>query len=518
MYVSLTGPLSEAVSQVLHQAVAQRFASRVRAQDFTLWGADAEAEASIRLEWALDPSPGFSLIDAVEVLREELAARGVTRFILCGMGGSSLAPEVLSSGARTSLTILDSTHPDVVAPLLASDLTHTAVIVSSKSGGTLETDSQRRALEAAFLEQNIDPAQRIIVVTDPGSPLEDASIAAGYRVFQGIRHVGGRFSALSPFGLVPGTLIGADTRQLLLDASRAWLTCVNDSLENPGLRLGAALAVQENHRNKILLRPFPDHPGLGDWIEQLVAESTGKVGTGLLPVVDSTLASAPDAVSVGPAGSGSDIELEGTLGEHFMVWQFATAFACHVLGVNAFDQPNVESAKIAARSLLSGDAGSPLATASVPGGDIWQSLPSGEPAGDWDALSRRVYDAVGPQQYLALCVFGGVAARERWSGVVASVGALMQRPVTLGVGPRYLHSTGQLHKGGIRQGVFLIVVERPAQIAEIPGRDFDFGTLVGAQAQGDATVLADTGQPVFVAWTNTSVDTEDLIRALSRLG
>lgn len=516
MRVALTGPLSETVREALNQAVAQRFASRLHAQDSTLWGSDAEAEASIRLEWALHPSLGAPLIDAVEALQEELTQLGVTRFILCGMGGSSLAPEVLSSGAPAPLIILDSTHPDVVAPLLTSDLTHTAVIVSSKSGGTLETDSQRRALEAAFLAQNIDPAKRIVVVTDPGSPLDEASLAQGHRVFHGISHIGGRYSALSPFGLVPGTLIGADTRSLLVDASKAWSACVDDSLDNPGLILGAALAVQESQRNKVLLRPFPDHPGLGDWIEQLVAESTGKLGTGLLPVVDSTLTSAPDALSVGPTGSGSDIEVEGTLGEHFMVWQFATAFACHLLGVNAFDQPNVESAKIAARSLLSGEAGSPLGAASVPGGNIWQSLPSDKPAGDWDALARRVQDAVGSDQYLALCVFGGHAARERWSSVVTSLESTLQRPVTLGIGPRYLHSTGQLHKGGMRQGVFLVVVEQPSQTVAIPGRDFDFGALIRAQAQGDASVLADTGQPVFVAWTNTVGDTEDLIRALSR--
>lgn len=516
MRLSLSGPLLQAVGEALEAAVSQQFASRLHAQDSTLWGSDAQPEAAIRLEWALDPSPGLTLIGEVEKLREEFASQGVTRFILCGMGGSSLAPEVISRGAQGALTILDSTHPDVLAPLLATDLTSTAVIVSSKSGGTVETDSQSRALEAAFIEQGIDPAERMMVVTDPGSPFSETAGAKGFRVFHGIAHIGGRFSALSPFGLVPGTLVGADTRQLLEDASVAWAQCVVDSADNPSLLLGAALAVQEDSKNKVLLQNFPDHPGLGDWIEQLVAESTGKDGTSLLPVVGSTLEHAPDVLKVGPIGSGSDIELEGTLGEHFMVWQFATAFASHLLEVNAFDQPNVESAKVAARSLLSGTVGSPLQGVSVPGGEIWQSTPAEQAATGWDELAQRVMHAVGATGYLAFCVFGGPDARARWTIAAVAAEATIQRPVTLGVGPRYLHSTGQLHKGGNPQGVFLVVVERPAQAVDIPGREFDFNTLVLAQARGDAAVLAATGQPVFVAWTDTPGDTESLIRAFSR--
>lgn len=518
MDISLTAPLSETVREAINRAVSERFASRLHAQDATLWGRAAEAEASIRMAWALDPSPGFELIAEVEQLREKLAHQGVTRFILCGMGGSSLGPEVLSRGADAGLVVLDSTHPDVLWPLISADLGDAAVIVSSKSGGTVETDSQRRVLEAAFIAQNIDPAKRIIVVTDPGSPLGQRAVARGYAVFNGNPHIGGRFSALSAFGLVPGTLMGADTQVLLRDAVEAWALCVQDSPENPGLILGAALAVQADQRTKVLLRSFPDHPGLGDWVEQLVAESTGKGGVSLLPVVGSSLSTAPDALSVGPAGSASDIELAGSLGAHFMVWQFATAFACHLLGVNAFDQPNVESAKVATRSLLSSGATHSISGASLPGGEVWQSLPAAKPASDWDELAERLLSQVGENQYLALCVFGGPNTSSRWSEVVRTLEARTHRPVTLGVGPRYLHSTGQLHKGGRPEGVFLIVCEKPSRTVVIPDMDFDCGTLLLAQAQGDATVLAGTGQPVFVAWTNTQKDTENLMAALEKSG
>ena len=518
MDISLTAPLSETVREAIDRAVSEGFASRLHAQDVTLWGRAAEAEASIRMAWALDPSPGFELIAEVEQLREQLARQGVTRFILCGMGGSSLAPEVLSRSANAGLVVLDSTHPDVLWPIISADLADAAVIVSSKSGGTLETDSQHRVLEAALVSQNIDPAKRMIVVTDPGSPLEESAAARGYAVFNGNPNIGGRFSALSAFGLVPGTLIGADTGGLLRDAAAAWALCVEDSPENPGLVLGAALAAQAHQRTKMLLRSFPDHLGLGDWVEQLVAESTGKDGVGLLPVVGSSLATAPDSLSVGPIGSASDIELAGSLGAHFMVWQFATAFACHLLGVNAFDQPNVESTKAATRSILSTGITNSLVGTSLPGGEVWQSLPAAKPASDWDELVERLLSQVGENQYLALCVFGGPNASSRWSGVVKTLEATTHRPVTLGVGPRYLHSTGQLHKGGRPEGVFLMVCEKPSRTVVIPGVDFDCGTLLLAQAQGDATVLAETGQPVFVAWTNTQQDTENLMAALQQSG
>ena len=508
----------EATRDIVADAVSRSFASKVHRQDHTLWGPEAESEASIRLAWALDPSPGFEVIAEVVKLREELASHGVTDFIVCGMGGSSLAPEVMAFGAEAKLTVLDSTHSDVISPLLSKDLANTAVIVSSKSGSTVETDSQRRAFEDAFLGQGIDPAGRIIVVTDPGSPLDAVSQASGYRVFHGNPHIGGRFSALSAFGLVPGTLSGVDTDTMLADAVEVWRRCVQDTPDNPGLVLGAALGALWHRRNKILLREFPDQPGLGAWIEQLVAESTGKNTKSLLPVVGSTLDSLDDALSVGPGGSAAEIQIEATLGEHFMVWQFATAFACTLLQVNPFDQPNVESAKLAARSLLENTTGSSLPSSPVPGGSIWQSKKSGESPTSFDELTTRLVDELGSRQYLALLVFGGQDAARRWDGVSRALEKRTARPVTLGVGPRYLHSTGQLHKGGTPEGLFLLVIEKSSRSVGIPGRDFDFTTLLEAQAEGDATVLAETGQPVWVVWVNTPEDSNALRTALSSTG
>jgi len=512
--VSLGTTLHQKTQHLVAQAVKDGFASRLKDLDSTLWGPEAQEEASIRLEWAMDPSPGFELIGVVQQLREQLVADGITRFILCGMGGSSLAPEVMAQQFDVPLVVLDQTHPDVLASLVNSDLSDAAVIVSSKSGGTVETDSQRRALAAAFVRQGIDPVSRIIVVTDPGSPLDLSSRESGYRVFAGNPHIGGRFSALSAFGLVPGTLIGGDTESLLADAVGAWEECFVDSPENPALLLGAGIAAGGDVRNKLLLKQFPQHPGLGDWIEQLVAESTGKQGKGIVPVVESSQKALNNAVSIGPQGSTSDIEIEATLGQHFVLWMVATAFACQILGVNPFDQPNVESAKVATRALLSGGTRNRLESQAVQGGAIWQSATRDRPITEFADVSRAVLELLEPHGYLALLVFGGDGARSRWAPVAARLETQANRPVTLGVGPRYLHSTGQLHKGGKPEGVYLIVVEKPEQTVAIEGREFDFGTLMQAQAEGDATVLAATGQPVLVVWTETPDDTQKLMDAL----
>jgi len=400
--------------------------------------------------------------------------------------------------------------------LVNSDLSDAAVIVSSKSGGTVETDSQRRALEAAFIRQGIDPVSRIIVVTDPGSPLELSSRESGYRVFAGNPHVGGRFSATSAFGVVPGTLIGGNTESLLTEAVAAWRACVENTSDNPALLLGAGMAAGWETQNKLLLRGFDNHPGLGDWIEQLVAESTGKDSRGLVPVVGSAHHALDDSVSFGPVGSRSDVEIDATLGEHFVLWMFATAFACHILGVNPFDQPNVESAKVATRALLSDHLNKSLEGHVIHGGAVWQSSLTTTPITDFSGIKQAALDSLEPHGYLALLVFGGRDAHPRWAPVAAALEAASGRPVTLGVGPRYLHSTGQLHKGGKPEGVFLIVVERPQKIVPIEGREFDFGTLIEAQAEGDATVLAKTGQPVFVVWTDTPADTQNLMNELAR--
>ncbi|HBR89549.1 MAG TPA: glucose-6-phosphate isomerase, partial [Microbacterium sp.] len=289
-HLHLSGHVEEAVERTLPGLVSSLVASALTAGDDSLWGATAQAEASRRLGWVQAVSTSRPLVPEILALREELVAHGTTRIVLAGMGGSSLAPEVIAQTAGVPLTILDSTAPGQVLAAIDGDaeaggLDRTVLVVSSKSGSTIETDSALRAFDAAFRDVGIDPAERIVVVTDPGSPLEAASGSAGYRTFTADPTVGGRYSALTAFGLVPAGLAGVDIVELLDEAEATLLEVAIDDPGNPALVLAAAIAGGEPRRDKLGLVTDGTHiVGLPEWIEQLIAESTGKQGTGILPV------------------------------------------------------------------------------------------------------------------------------------------------------------------------------------------------------------------------------------------
>ena len=284
--VLASGPAADAVTRHVPQLVADRFASKLFAKDATLWGPEAESESAVRLSWVSLWRSSRPLVGEVAALRDHLAEQGVDHVVLCGMGGSSLAPEVICATAGVELTVLDSSNPDYVRTALCDRLDRAVVVVSSKSGSTVETDSQRRAYESAFTSAGIDPTQRIVVVTDPGSPLDKDARAAGYRVINADPHVGGRYSALTAFGLVPSGLAGVDLEKLLDEAESVADLLADDDEANPALRLGAVLAGTNPLRDKlILVDDGCGITGFADWAEQLIAESTGKNGTGVLPVV-----------------------------------------------------------------------------------------------------------------------------------------------------------------------------------------------------------------------------------------
>ena len=515
--VSATGAAADAVGSLVPKLVEQQFASRLFDRDATLWGPAAEAEASIRLAWVDLHRTSRPLLGEIAAMRGELLGEGLDHVVLCGMGGSSLAPEVICAAAGVELTVLDSSHPDQVRAALSDRLDRTVVVVSSKSGSTVETDSQRRAYEDAFRRAGIDPSRRIVVVTDPGSPLDKEAREAGYRVVNADPDVGGRYSALTAFGLVPSGLAGADVAALLEDADAVADLLAEDHAGNPALRLGAALAGTTPLRDKlVLVDENSGIPGFADWAEQLIAESTGKQGTGLLPVVvadatDPEVALPPSDATVvrlvghdvdpvdEPPGDGSDVWVSGPLGPQLLLWEVATAVAGQVLGINPFDQPDVESAKKAARRLLEGSPDRPPADFTDGGVEV-RSLGAGFGGGPdtlsaaVDALLSQLDPATG---YLAVMAYLDRGAVPRVADVRRTLALRTQRPVTFGWGPRFLHSTGQFHKGGPKTGVYLQITADPHEDLPVPGRDFSFGTLVAAQAAGDARVLADLGRPVL---------------------
>lgn len=531
--IHASGPARVAIDEVVPGLVRDLVASRLTGADSTLWGPAAEAEASIRLGWVEAVSVSRPLVPEIVALRDDLRAQGVTRVVLAGMGGSSLAPEVIAQTAGVPLTILDSTAPGQVLSALDDGLQETVLVVSSKSGSTVETDSQRRAFEAAFRDLGIDPATRIVVVTDPGSPLEAAAREAGYRVFTADPNVGGRYSALTAFGLVPSGLAGVDIDELLDEAEASLLEVAVDSAENPALRLAAAIAATSPRRDKLGLITDGTHiKGLPDWIEQLIAESTGKDATGILPVVllpvSPELDSRPADLQIVRLVDDADefhlrerhqgeILVSGTLGAQFVVWEYATAIAGHLLGIDPFNQPDVESAKVAARGLLDARP-EPTAPVFVENGvEVRVSDPalaaSGTIEGVLDALWARLAD----DGYVSIQAYVNRLDLPQLPGLRELVAADSGRPTTFGWGPRFLHSTGQYHKGGPAQGVYLQILERTDVDLEIPERPFTFGQLIEAQAAGDAAVLAEHGRPVVsLTITDSSADVLTLFEAAQK--
>ena len=532
------GAAAEAVARHVPDLVTDSFAGRLFSPDATLWGPEAEAAASVRLSWVGLPRSSRPLVGEIAALRDELRGRGLDRVVLCGMGGSSLAPEVICAAAGVDLTVLDSSAPDQVRAATAEGLDRSVVVVSSKSGSTVETDSQRRAFEHAFTKAGIDPADRIVIVTDPGSPLDTEARAAGYRVVNADPDVGGRYSALTAFGLVPSGLAGVDVGDLLDQAEEVADLLAADDDANPGLRLGAAMAGTQPLRDKlVLVDDGSGLPGFAAWAEQLIAESTGKAGTGVLPVVvggtDSPEVAAPptDATVVRLVADGraddevvrtpavdSEVRVAGTLGAQLLLWEVATAVAGRLLRINPFDQPDVESAKNAARTLL--DSPPEQAAAGFTDGALSVTGAGGDWLGDAgtfvEALDHLVAQVDPDRGYLAVMVYLDREEHADLESVRESLAERVGRPVTFGWGPRFLHSTGQFHKGGPAVGCFLQVTGSPRDDLAIPGRSFGFDTLIAAQAAGDAQVLADTGRPVLqVHLENLTSGLPELRRALS---
>ena len=511
-----TGAAQAAIEAHVPTLVADAVASRIAAKDATLWGEAAQAEASIRLGWVDAALNSAALVPQILALRDELRAEGVNRIVLAGMGGSSLAPEVISATNGVELVVCDSTEPEMIAGILADRLATTALVVSSKSGSTVETDSQRRVFEQAFNDAGVDAARRIIVVTDPGSPMDAASRAAGYRaVFNADPNVGGRYSALTAFGLVPTGLAGVDIEAFLEEAAAAAEFLAEDDEDNIALALGAAMAGTDPLRNKLI---FSDEGsglvGFADWAEQLIAESTGKLSTGVLPVVveehgPETTNPAADLLQirlVADTGLLSDDDIDasaasvcvsGSLGAQMLLWEYATVVAGRLLGIDPFDQPDVEAAKIAARALLE------ATPEPVPAVLIEDAIEVRASAGLLDGVSdlsgavAALLTALPEDGYLSVQAYLDRFGDAAIESVRPALAAITNRPVTFGWGPRFLHSTGQFHKGGPRVGAYLQVTAESNMDLSIPDRPFTFGELISAQASGDANVLADLGRPVL---------------------
>lgn len=529
--ISIPTAWLDEIQPTLQDLVTDKVASRIGQKDFTLWGEPAESESRIRLGWVDAASSSLPLLAELADLRETLSAAGVNRIVLCGMGGSSLAPEVISKKYGMQLEILDSTSPEQLNEVISGGVQHTAVVVSSKSGSTVETDSQKKLFEDLFTRAGLAKTERIIVVTDPGSPMDQAAREDGYRVFNADPNVGGRYSALTAFGVVPSFLAGVPVEELLNQAeSTKYLA--EDSTENPALVLGALLArlpgVTE-HRDKVgILADQKSLPGFADWAEQLIAESTGKDAKGILPIAlnehsPELTANFGDVVLVTVSENENFSDpygalVTGSLAEQFMLWEYATAVASRLIQVNPFDQPDVESAKIAARGMLSNKA--------VLNPPAFTELGISATSLDFDierndsikSLLSKLLEKVHADGYVAVHAYLNRKSDLPVEKLVKLLVEKTNRPVTFGWGPRFLHSTGQYHKGGPRTGVFLQLVAETKDDLTVPTRDFSFAELIRAQAEGDGKVLADLGRPVLrLGLSNPKSDFVRLIELIEEI-
>lgn len=479
--------------------------SRLTRRDPNLWGEKASVEAKIRLNWVDLPETSRDLLPLLDALAAKYRNREV---ILCGMGGSSLAPEVIASTFKKELLVFDLTDPNYAAHALTRDLKNSVIVISSKSGSTIETAAQKAAMQAALLSQGLDPKAHIVVVTDPDSGLDIEARTEGYTVINADPNVGGRFSALTAFGLVPTALIGVDP-SLLLD-SAALLRRELEKTENLAIDLAYLLATQSNQF--VAFVDSSDFPGLTDWIEQLIAESTGKDQKGRLPVV---IGRANEAIGsrqmVITFSEGGDLQVRGELGEHFLLWEWATALLAVELNIDPFNQPNVTEAKVATSELLKEWHGKlPELTFGKLDGNVEVDSPS------LNAELRSLVDQ--PAKYLAILAYLDRKDDAKLIELRKILAEKSGKPVTFGWGPRFQHSTGQFHKAGQPNGSFLIITGNNDRDFEIPGREFTFQTLVMAQALGEFRALSARKYPVSrVHLHNRAFGISELIAAANAL-
>lgn len=530
------GGYQQAVDNAAKQAQEDNLITRIWEADHTVW-ADSPNEITNRLGWLHIAEDIQENIIRMMELRRTLLDDGYTNVLLLGMGGSSLAPEVfrktfgVNEAHGLELDVLDSTDPDYVAAYeQALDLNKTAFIVATKSGGTAETLSFYKYFynRTAEIVGTDNVGAHFIAITDPGSKLETIAKDRNFRaMFLNDPNIGGRYSALSYFGMLPATLLGVDIHEILERAQKSTAACASyiEPLNNDGALLGLAMGeLAKAGRDKLTFITSAELESFGDWVEQLIAESTGKAGKGILPVVGETVA-APDAYGNDRVFVYMRLKDDNThddaiavlrdaghpiitvvlndlydLGEQFFLWEMATAVSGHVLSINPFDQPNVERAKVRAREMITAYTESgklPEQEAAVEDGDItvygetssrkahtaFSAFLDDLKAGDYVSLQAYVHPTEETTEALQAL---RLAIRDKKN--VAT---------TVGYGPRFLHSTGQLHKGDGGNGVFIQFTNHPAQDLPIPDEAGDdasamtFGVLKLAQALGDAQALQD---------------------------
>jgi transaldolase / glucose-6-phosphate isomerase len=521
------GPYEARVAARLQAWQNAQVAARLWRADPTLWPAAPPDEVGERLGWLELPQTMRERLPGIVAFAEQVRADGFRHVVVLGMGGSSLAPDVLAAtfGRREgypALLVLDSTHPAAITSLARRiDPARSLFLVSSKSGTTVEPLDFYRYFWEVVRSAGEEPGRHFAAITDPGTPLDKLAQEKGFRqVFRAIPTEGGRYSALTDFGLVPAAVSGIDLHALLDGAATLAAACgpAVPVPEDPALRLGAVLGeLAVAGRDKLTILAAPAVAAFPMWVEQLVAESTGKIGRGIVPVVDEPRRPAPE---YGPDRLFVEIQVTGAedaalrefaaqliaaghpvvrlrlpsplaLGPEFLRWEIAVATSAMILEVDPFDQPDVEFAKELARKEMARptDAAAPAEPAGVSARDL---TPLSLAVAAWRAGVR-------PRDYVAIQAYlePGADTWDALAGMRRDLLAQTKAATTCGYGPRFLHSTGQLHKGGPNTGLFLQIIESPAPDLDVPGMGYTFGRLLQAQALGDYHALQQKGRRVL---------------------
>jgi glucose-6-phosphate isomerase len=459
---------------------------RISANDYTIWGEDTEAKT--RMGWVDLPTKSRDLLPQLDALSAWARSKNLTEIVLCGMGGSSLAPEVIAATYEKKLTVLDSTDPAQILSAVPKELARSIIIIGSKSGTTIETKSHFAFFVDLFTKAKLLPTDHIVIITDPNTSLDDVARSEGYRVINANPDVGGRFSALSAFGLVPAALIGVDISVLLDDAQEALATFNQD---NSPASVIAALLFSGTEQIVNFCDTKSHTPGLSDWIEQLISESTGKNQVGRLPVVIESAESGGNNLTIGFADGDFDLIVQGTLGEHFILWEWVTALLCYLLKVDPFDQPNVAEAKDRTSKILTQVADNKFEIQKPVYEDNQIAVYSNH---DVKNLSEFLHL---PINYFAIMAYLTRGADDEITKLRSLVSKKTNKPTTFGWGPRFLHSTGQFHKGGQQNGAFIQITANSIVDVDIPDQPYSFAQLIMAQALGDAKALTERDLPLI---------------------
>jgi glucose-6-phosphate isomerase len=462
-------------------AVCERLAQK----DSTLWGEKAAAEASIRLNWVDLPTASRQLLPELDALSAWARSNALTDVILCGMGGSSLAPEVIAATYSKKITILDSTDPNQILNATPKDLSKSIIIIASKSGTTVETRSHMAYFENLVTQAGLRSINHFVVITDPSSALDVDARSKGYKVINADPNVGGRFSALTAFGLVPAALIGVDVSELLDDAHSAALTFTEKNSAPVIITNALFNLTQEFITFHEANSPMP---GLSDWIEQLIAESTGKELKGRLPLINQDLSQHNFGLTVGFAKGDFDLIVEAPLGAQFILWEWVTALLCYALQVDPFNQPNVTEAKEQSNKVLAQGNFSFPQGIQVFENEFYLLYSNQKIASIKDFLQL-------PVSYFALMAYLTRGEDDLIVNLKNEISNRSTRATTFGWAPRFLHSTGQFHKGGPASGGFIQITYEPKEDLPIAGMKFTFKQLISAQALGDSAALQSRNLP-----------------------